>query len=246
MNTKAEPKTRDAHCELHGAYKSLNMFRERWTACGKCLDEERAAMERAAKEALAAERLQDQMNRSGLLGRFRAASFDTFNAQSAGQKKALAACVAFAAGVKHDQWASLMLIGLPGTGKTHLGAAAVRQVIHNGGSARYLTARDLVRTVRATWRRDSPQGEQEVVDDIALGSTLLVLDEVGVGLGTEAEAAQLFDVLDKRYQAGAPVLLISNLNIPDLRESLGPRLYDRMRESSQVVVTNWPSHRGAA
>jgi DNA replication protein DnaC len=245
MDTFADRKVRDAHCDKHGPYKSMSTFRDHWTGCAQCRDDQEATMQRKAKEIRAAEHRRQAMGRSGLVGRFRTTTFDSFTAHNDGQRKALATCVAFAAGVRFDGWASLMLIGPPGTGKTHLGAAAARQVIHNGGSARYLTARDLVRTVRATWRRDSPQSEDEVIEDIALNTALLVLDEVGVGFGTDAEVAQLFDVLDKRYQACNPVLIISNLGVPELRVALGERLFDRLRERSQVVVTNWPSYRSA-
>jgi acyl-CoA synthetase (AMP-forming)/AMP-acid ligase II len=103
----------------------------------------------------------------------------------------------------------------------------------------------LIRTLRATWRRDSDSTEDEVINEFAY-VPLLVIDEIGVGFGTEAEAAQLFDVIDRRYQARNPLVLISNLSVPDLREALGDRLFDRIREASQVVPFNWPSHRGTA
>lgn len=84
-----------------------------------------------------------------------------------------------------------------------------------------------------------------MISDLA-SVPLLVVDEIGVGMGSEAELVQLFDVIDRRYQLANPLVLVSNLPVPDLRAALGDRLHDRVRENSTVVPCNWASHRGPA
>lgn len=76
---------------------------------------------------------------------------------------------------------------------------------------------------------------------------LLILDEVGMNLGTEFEQRLFFDVLNERHEAMKPTILISNLNLKDVQAYLGLRVIDRMREDGgKLFVFDWESHRGAS
>ena len=78
-------------------------------------------------------------------------------------------------------------------------------------------------------------------------SELLIVDEIGVQFGTEAERAQLFDVIDGRYREERPSLIVSNLSPKGLQECLGGRPYDRLiQNGSACVVFNWESYRPSA
>lgn len=241
MNT-SDTRVREARCDQHGAFESHHLFSDRWSECPACIEKERERQALEAKSARHAEFVATATSNSGLLGRFRSTTFANFNATTKPQRHALTTCRDFAAEAQRGTWATLMLIGPPGTGKTHLGAAMVLDVIQRGRGARYTTFRDLIRSLRATWRRDAEQTEEDVIADLA-SFPLLVIDEIGVSMGSEAELTQLFDVIDRRYQLGNPLVLVSNLTVPELRAALGDRLADRVREHSTVVPCNWSSHR---
>lgn len=184
---------------------------------------------------------------SGLRGRFLRASFENFVATSTEQRHARATCQNFAETLDPNRWGAPWLIGAPGSGKTHLGAACVRHVIeHLGLSAQLASARDIVQHLRSSWGANaSPmRTEQMLVDDL-VSFALLVIDEVGVGFGSDAELVQLYSVIDARYSEEKPTMLISNLNQPSLKAAIGDRLFDRLQERAQVLPCAWPSHRGS-
>lgn len=243
MHASSEQKVREQQCEKHGLFESARMFADRWTGCPECAKEERAEEDRARREAEHCEFVWQASQRSGVVGRFAEARLDSYIPGTAEQRKALCTAQEFAGQVKPGEWGSLLLIGPPGTGKTHLAAGICHAVIERGVSARYATLRDLIREIRSTWHRGAEKTEAEVIEDFA-GFGLLAIDEVGIGAGTESELAHFFDVIDRRYQLCRPVVLVSNLGVPGLRQALGERLYDRLREGSKVLPCSWASYRG--
>lgn len=141
---------------------------------------------------------------------------------------------------------SLVLHGRPGTGKTHLAVAIMRGVLAAGLTARYTTVSHLARAVRSTYRRGAEQTEYQVLEE-HIAPALLVIDEIGVGLGTTHETAMLHDVIAGRYDRMRPTILVSNLGLEEIRAALGERVVDRLREDgAQDVVFDWDSFRGGA
>lgn len=74
---------------------------------------------------------------------------------------------------------------------------------------------------------------------------LLILDEVGVQHGSDTEKLILFEIINGRYEAARPTIVISNLDAAGLEQFLGERAFDRLREGGgRLVVFDWESHRG--
>ncbi|MDP3761527.1 MAG: ATP-binding protein [Ramlibacter sp.] len=233
-------------CAQHGPYRAQEYLAGRWTNCPQCCQEAQLRQRAEAERQLAEKRRQEYLRDSGITGRYVEATFDSFAVATKEQQAALEVCRAFTGPAFHaDQGNGLWLIGPPGTGKSHLGAAMVGDVINRHTKRAYIaSARQIVRRLRATWRRDASENEEEVLEAFGLPA-LLVLDEVGLGFGTEGEQIQLLDVIDLRYTLKRPTVLLSNLNAPLLRTALGDRAFDRLREGARTIVCNWPSHRGA-
>lgn len=135
-------------------------------------------------------------------------------------------------------------LGDAGTGKTHLACAIGNHVIRNcGGQARFSSVAEINRLVREAKSFNSTVSESEVIEAFA-AYDLLIIDEVGVQSGTEAESRALFDVFNERYQNLKPTILISNLNAEDFVAAVGNRIADRIKEDGgEFLFFNWESAR---
>lgn len=239
--------TRDAVCPEHGPYVAKQLIGTRWSGCAACQvqrDAQSAAWELQEKKRRELERQNARMAKSGLEPRFLKATFDTFDATSQKQVAARTACRSFVEGLAAGGSGGLWLVGPPGTGKTHLGSAMVNHVICEQKQwAAIHSGRAIVRLLRAGWgSRDSHHQETEALESLA-NMSLLVIDEAGIGFGSDAEMVQLFDVIDLRYRKELPTVVISNLAVKDLKPVLGDAAFDRLREGATIVPCSWPSHR---
>lgn len=236
-----------AECAKHGSYTTRVikfMGREIVTnRCPHCI----AAEEREAEERQRAEQAYQHrqavarmLDRSGIPRRFMDRTLDTYQAGGDGQRRALTIARRL---VSADEGASAIFCGKPGTGKTHLACGVAHAFIESGRAARFGTVLSVLREIKDTYRRESERSESEVMADF-MRPRLLVLDEVGVSLGSEHEKMLMFEIINERYQNQLSTLLLSNLNRAEITEYLGHRIMDRFAEGGAVVAFDWPSHRG--
>lgn len=149
---------------------------------------------------------------------------------------------------------SVILTGGVGTGKTGLALSVANRIIRTEhATALFITAYGAVRHMRDTWGRRG-RTEREALDDL-IAPDLLVVDEVGATVGNDAEMTAFFEVINGRYGARKPTILLSNLPLedytasgqqrPGLRSFLGTRIIDRFQDDgSFVLALDWPSLRG--
>lgn len=239
---------RTVECPEHGAYESRKTRfpgKDIWTGCPVCIEEfgqqQVRDQERARREAA---RLR-MMQSAAIPARFADRKLENFVAETEGQRRALRVSTRFAEDFADALGAgrSMIFCGRPGTGKTHLAIGIAHAIIARGYTAVFTTAMDAVRTVRETYRKDSPKTEREVVRDFAVAD-LAVIDEVGAQLGTEAEKMTLFELINARYLALRPMIVISNLTLREVEQYIGERAFDRLRENGgRVVLFDWESYR---
>lgn len=249
-----EPVTRS--CADHGEYLSTGYLltlvkppREVWSECPGCKQIKKQADLAAADAAKQAElkaRVEAMLMATSIPCRFLGKNFENYRVENDGQAKALRICKEYAEHFPRHlrTGGSLILSGLPGTGKSHL-AGAVLQAILPAHVGAYVTLMDLVRTLRDTWRRDSEVSETQMLARFQ-ALPLLVIDEIGVQYGTDGERSILFDVLDRRYREMRPSILMTNLGKDEFRAAVGDRVFDRLTEVARWVPFEWPSYRTQA
>ena len=238
------------HCQVHGAYDGYRKG-AMTQACPRCTDAPMAA-ELRAKRARADEQLRRAKVRAlestaGIPKKFERLRLEDYRATLPGQQLALAICKAYA-----DTWseqcskgATLLFIGLTGTGKTHLACAIANAVMADHlSTVAFGTASDFGREIRSTYGRQRGDRSELQVMQALRAVDLLIFDDVGAQLGSDHEMQMLFDIVDGRWRDERATIVTSNLNRDDLRKYLGTRAMDRLLDRGTVVAFDWPSYRG--
>lgn len=242
---------RDAECDEHGGYTSyfIKVGGGRWTGCPICaeklVEESNAKQQEAAAEQMREARARARIAQTGLPRRLQGATFSSYRFEPGTQQEDTLGVVWSYAQAMEDNLKtgeSLILMGNMGNGKTHLACAVIDHVIKNHDvSALYMTAPSLFTAIKESYRGDG-ESEADIINRLA-SVPLLVLDEIGIGKGSDHELGILYQVLGRRYDECLPTILATNLGGKDFRAWMGDRLADRLRETCRVALFNWESNR---
>lgn len=232
-------------CPEHGPVKRSELLCWNASKCPKCYALALATAEQKQRFSLAVRHFE---KRSGVPPRFMTASFESYRPQNKEAAAILARLQGYAENfaAHRAKGLSLILCGKTGTGKTHLACAILRALAHQQAVyGLYDTVYRAIQRVRETYG-SAEHTEKEIVGQY-VDADLLVLDEIGVQYGTDAERLILFSILNGRYEALRPSILVSNLTVKEIAEFLGDRIFDRMRENGGAVLAfTWASYRQGA
>lgn len=143
----------------------------------------------------------------------------------------------------------VLLLGPTGRGKTVMATwwAAQRQA-KGKSCGRFMTARQMFSEIKATYSAaKKSDSERPVTEESLLASwaktPFFVIDEIQTRTGSEWEDGALDEVINARYGAMLPTVLIANLTLLEAKKSLGPRIMDRAHECGGFVDCDWGSYR---
>lgn len=139
---------------------------------------------------------------------------------------------------------NLWLYGPAGTGKTHLGHAVCAAATRQGRRAVFSSLRKILNDIRATWKPGSPERSEDVLQRLS-EIPMLVIDEADKVHWSDNTRQLVFALLDLRYTADRPTVLISNATPEHLKPQMGFPSWDRLRESLVILATGRKSLRGA-
>jgi DNA replication protein DnaC len=131
-----------------------------------------------------------------------------------------------------------MLVGAPGVGKTHLLVRTARRlIVEHDVTVRFATFADLMDEAKRAM--DSPGASSQEIFDDAAAVPLLVLDDLGAGLGSDWSLNMLEALVDRRYRSTLPILGSTNVAPSRWRDVFGDRVASRLHELCAPV-----EHRG--
>lgn len=239
----------------HGHFRAMTLMvdgDQTKPRCPRCDEEQRREASSEQARLIEAEREEIQrrkrLEKIGLPERMVPKRYVDFVAPTPTAEKHLAVVKAYASDWKQtrDGGANLILCGKPGTGKTHLASIACKHIAsEHRAQPLYTTTTRMLRHIRGSYSKTAEYSEEEAVSRFAY-CDLLVLDEVGVKLASDNDRSLLFEIIDERYQQLRPTILISNLTVGEIAQQTDERLVDRLIENGQVLLFDWPSHRGQA
>lgn len=199
---------------------------------GYCSDEVVDLIENEEKE----ERKQSFYKKSGVGSKYFDKRLRDFDAYCDELKKIVNKVALFISDIKQGLNRSLWLCGENGNGKTMLGAIITREC--------WGTFRESSRIedeIEETKHFSSKETLTQLRERYA-GYSLLVIDEVG-RFPSDNEKKYLFKIINDRYNAERPTVLISNMSRKGLVEYLGKGATDRFIENCTSVSFSCPSYR---
>ena len=138
----------------------------------------------------------------------------------------------------------VVLTGDRGRGKTQIATWLAWHRGQNGSKCGiYVKAFDIFTEIKASWGKQSTDSEAKVMDRYK-SAVFLAVDECHERSESDWENRTLRNVLDHRYDACLPTVIIGNwLKPEDIGESLGASITDRITETGGICECLWQSYR---
>lgn len=183
------------------------------------------------------------------------ASFENFAHFNSPLKQAMETARSFASKFRElsaSERPGLLLIGEPGTGKTHLAIAALRRILEQGFECLFCDYQNLLDRIRASYDPNSNSADREAYRD-ALETEVLLLDDLGAHRVTDWVEDTITSIITYRCNHRKPLIVTTNLPDADagsatyektavgtqyrttLRERIGDRARSRLFEMCTVI-----------
>lgn len=135
----------------------------------------------------------------------------------------------------------LLFWGDVGTGKTFVAGCIANELIKNKIPVMMTSLVKIINNLQGFTIED----KNEYLDSLNKFE-LLILDDLGAERQSEFALEQVFNVIDNRYKIGKPLILTTNLTVPDLKSPIDikyKRIYDRILEMCAPIKFEGKSKR---
>jgi DNA replication protein DnaC len=137
----------------------------------------------------------------------------------------------------------VLLIGPPGTGKSHIAQALGHQAIKNGLTVMYRSIFDVVRD----FLHEEAINQQDKVMERYLRADLLIIDDMGMKQLPRHSGEYLFEIIMRRYQIRS-TMMTSNRPLEDWGKLIGDvpaatAILDRFLHNAEVIAITGRSYR---
>ena len=144
--------------------------------------------------------------------------------------------------IKSENRKSILILGSPGTGKTHIAIAIMQELIKAGiKNMQFKSTPDLLMSIRRSYDDDSETKDAVIIDRF-IKYSFLVLDDFGAENITEFTASALYMIVNGRLSEEKPTIVTSNLAMEEINETM-PRIASRFAEYEIWDFSNKPDYR---
>ena len=181
-------------------------------------------------ECLSKKQSLEKLERCGLSDAFKQKTFASYicdkSYQVVAKGQAMRFCDDF---IKTNS--SMLLCGSPGTGKTHLGIAAMLKLIDENIACRYVEYNTMMMSLK-----QSVMDEENFIREMDkyLNPRVLFIDDFLKGKTTSADLNYIYRIINSRYLKGKPVIISTEKNVKDILgwdEAVGSRLVEMAGEN---------------
>jgi DNA replication protein DnaC len=134
----------------------------------------------------------------------------------------------------------LVLMGIHGSGKTHLAAAMANDRLHRGLPTLFIVTPDLLDALRSSFGGDGSGAYDKVFYEVR-AAPFLILDDFGAQSSTAWAKEKLYQILNYRYNAQLPTVITTNLALEEIDPPLQSRMSDQ--EYCGVLAVVAPDYR---
>jgi len=182
------------------------------------------------------------------------ASFDNFSTLHDGElTRVFLAVRSYVRDFPNPAKPGLLLMGDPGSGKTHLAVAAFRAILAKGFEGLFFDYQNLLDRIRSSYDQTSQTSDKEAYR-VAMEKEVLLLDDLGAHRVTDWVEDTVTSIITARCNFRKPLIATTNLIDPDagyvtyegtgsgkvdhrttLAERIGPRARSRLFEMCRVI-----------
>lgn len=205
--------------------------------CNKCKDrlyilKDDIAYECECKSLRESERI---LELSGISEEFKTKTFENFN-YKANKEVATAFTTALSYfkkfdSIKENRRNSILFMGQPGSGKTHLSIAISNKLIQNHISVIYMQYRDVITTLKQTIANDSERYQSEI--NKYKNAKVLLIDDLFKGSITKSDINIMFEIANHRYLKKLPTIISTEKTFEELLEideAVGSRIIEMSKD----------------
>ena len=184
----------------------------------------------------------EKLKKCGLEELFMEKTFDNYRPCNKIQLEARSKVINYCNNFKNEN-ASLLITGRPGAGKTHLGAAAMINLIGQNIGCKYE-----LYTTMLTNLKQSVMDEENFIREMSKykNPRVLFLDDFLKGGATNADLKYIFEIINERYLKKKPFIISTEMSIKQIvswDEAIGSRLVEMCKGNIIEFGSNVQNHR---